>query len=275
MNTTAVQKPPGFKRLGHTGPMIWTIVLGAIVILAAGFTLAQEIVSDEREQVFANFQDINSKLARSDEVRIRSLLASLDKVLLVVRKDYAERPGLTRDELLRRLEELKVDNELSPRMSMVDASGDIVLSSARNANDSKPKVNVADRAFFLGHKTDQDDHLHVGIPIQSRVTGKWVVPLTRRITNPDGSFGGVVSMTVDPGLFTEPFEKTSLGANATRAIIGLDGYTLLRLNGSKIIYGGDTRKSQLFTEIKKSKVGSYTAIAVLGRHPARIELPRH
>ena len=261
MNTTAVQKPPGFKRLGHTGPMIWTIVLGAIVILAAGFTLAQEIVSDEREQVFANFQDINSKLALSDEVRIRSLLASLDRVLLVVRKDYAERPGLTRDELLRRLEELKVDNELSPRMSMVDASGDIVLSSARNANDSKPKVNVADRAFFLGHKTDQDDHLHVGIPIQSRVTGKWVVPLTRRISRKDGSFGGVLNLTVDPGLFTEPFAKTSMGSDATRAIMGLDGYTHLRVNGGALTYGGDSRKSQLFTEIKKAAVGCYTATA--------------
>jgi PAS domain S-box-containing protein len=88
-----------------------------------------------------------------------------------------------------------------------------------------------------------------------------VVPLTRRITKQDGSFGGILNMTVDPGLFTEPFSKTSIGPDATRAIMGRDGYTLLRLNDGKLVFGGDTRKSQLFNELKKSPVGCYTAFA--------------
>jgi PAS domain S-box-containing protein len=241
--------------------MIWAITVGAAVFLAAVFGLVQQIVSQERANTFASIEDINSKIALSDEVRIRSLLASLDKVLLVVRKDYAEKPGLTQQELQLRLDELKVDHELSPRVSMVDVSGDIVLSSARNVNDSQPKINVADREFFQGHKTDQNDQLHVGAPILSRASGKWVVPLTRRITKQDGSFGGILNMTVDPNLFTDPFAKTSMGPDATRAIMGRNGYTLLRLNGGKLVYGGDTRKSQLFTELKKAPVGCYTAVA--------------
>jgi PAS domain S-box-containing protein len=143
----------------------------------------------------------------------------------------------------------------------VDKSGDIILSSARNVNESQPKINVADRAFFQGHKAEQDDQLHVGTPIQSRSTGKWVVPLSRRITKRDGSFGGVLDLTVDPKLFTEPFSKTSTGPDSTRAILGRDGYTLLRLNDGKLTYGGDSRKSQLFNELKKSPVGCYTAVA--------------
>jgi PAS domain S-box-containing protein len=88
-----------------------------------------------------------------------------------------------------------------------------------------------------------------------------VVPLTRRITKQDGSFGGILNMTVDPNLFTDPFAKTSMGPDATRAIMGRNGYTLLRLNGGNLVYGGDTRKSQLFTELKKAPVGCYTAVA--------------
>jgi PAS domain S-box-containing protein len=241
--------------------MIWAIVVGAVLILASLFILVQKNVSLEYAETFASVEDVNSKIALSDEVRIRSLLASLDKVLLVVRSDYAEKPGLTQQQLLLRLDELKVDQELSPRISIVDVSGNIVLSSARNVNDSKPKINVADRAFFIGHLTEQNDQLHVGSPIQSRVTGKWVVPLTRRITKQDGSFGGILNMTVDPKLFTEPFSKTSMGPDATRAIMGRDGYTLLRLNDGKLVFGGDTRKSQLFNELKKSPVGCYTAVA--------------
>ncbi len=241
--------------------MGWAIALGAALILLALFIIVRQTAGQEREQAYANAQDINSKIVLSDEIRIRSLVTSLDKVLLVLRRDFGDNPHLTHLALVLRLDELKIDNELNPRISFVDASGEVLLSSARSSSGQTLKVNVADRAYFQRQKTGIGDLLDVGAPLQSRISGKWVVPLTRRITNPDGSFGGVVSMTVDPGLFTEPFEKTSLGANATRAIIGLDGYTLLRLNGSKIIYGGDTRKSQLFTEIKKSKVGSYTAIA--------------
>lgn len=241
--------------------MVWTIAFGAVVIVAALFVLALQVSGRERESTFASVQDLNTKIALSDEVRIRSLLDSLDKVLLVLRKDYEQRPGMTQQELLRRLAELKLDNELSPRMSFVDVSGNVLLSSTRSIKTQDLKFNVADRAYFQLQKIAQDDLLQVGAPIESRVTGKWVVPLTRRITNKDGSFGGILNMTVDPNLFTEPFAMTSLGPDATRALMGLDGYTLLRLNGGKLIYGGDTRKSQIYNEIKKSPVGCYTAVA--------------
>ena len=249
------------KEFLKLGPLTWAFVLGAVLTLAALFIAVRQIAAHERELAFANAADINSKIALSDEVRIRSLLASLDKVLLVLRKDFAENPKLTHQELILRLDELKIDNELNPRISFVDASGEMLLSSARSSNGQKLKLNVADRAYFQKQLTDQGDQLDVGSPVESRVSGKWIVPLTRRITGKDGTFGGIVTMTVDPSLFSEPFEKTSLGANATRAIIGLDGFTRLRLNDGKIIFGGDSRKSQLFNEIKLSKVGSYTAIA--------------
>jgi PAS domain S-box-containing protein len=240
---------------------VWAIVLVATLILVSVLVVVQQTISHEREQAFANARDLNSKVVLSDEVRIRSLLASLDKVLLVLRRDFAENPRLTHRALILRLDELKIDNELNPRVSFVAASGDVLLSSARSSNGQKLQLNVADRAYFQKQKTQQDDVLLVGAPIESRVSGQWIVPLTRRITNKDGSFGGVITMTVDPSLFTEPFAETSFGTNATRAIMGLDGYTLLRLNGGKVIFGGDTRKSRLYEEIKKSKVGSYTAIA--------------
>ena len=251
-----------FIGLGHSSQMVCVIALGLAMILAALYSVVLQVVNQEREQAFENTLDINSKTALSDEVRIRSLLASLDKVLLVMRKDYAEKPSLTQQDLLRRLDELKVESELYPRISFVDADGEVHLSSARSVNGTKLKVNIAARAYFQRQKAAQDDRMDVGVPIQSYATGKWVVPLTRCITNKDGSFGGILNLTVDPSLFTEPFLKTSMGLNASRAIIGLDGYTILRLNNGKVAFGGDTRKSQVFAEIKKSKIGSYTAIAV-------------
>jgi len=261
VTNTGGQNVGRFKRLGYSGQLIVTVVIGSLVLISALLILTQKILDDERAQIFANVQDINNKMVLSDEVRIRSLLASLDKVMLVLRRDIAENPKLTRQALLRRLDELQVEKELSPRMSFVDASGEVVLSSARSIRGTDLKINVADREYFQDQKAALLDVLHVGSPIQSRATGKWVIPLTRRITRQDGSFGGILDLTVDPDLFTEPFEKTSVGPDATRALMRLDGYTLLRLNGGHLVYGGDTRKSQLYKEIKKSAAGCYTAIA--------------
>ncbi len=261
MNTSPQQKSLPRKEAGYVTPLAWAIILGALVILFAVFFWVQQVVAKERETAFANTQDVNSKIALSDEVRIRSLLASLDKVLLIMRIEFVANPKLTREALMLRLEELKIDNELDPYIYFADASGEVLLSSAQSSTSQKLKLNVADRAFFIKQKIEQGDPLMVGAPVESRFNGQWVIPLTRRITNRDGSFGGVISLSVDPNLFTDPFGKTSLGKNATRALMGLDGYTLLRLNGDKVSFGGDTRKSQLYTEIKQSKVGSYKAVA--------------
>jgi PAS domain S-box-containing protein len=261
VNPAAAQKSHWRKGLSQAGRTVWAIALALVLLLMAAFVIVQQTVSNERAQAFASAQDINSKMVLSDEMRIRSLLVSFDKVLLVLRKDFAENPRLSRQALLLRLDELKVDDELSPRISFVGAAGEVVLSTARSGDDQKFQINVADRAYFQMQKTAQGDLLDVGAPIKSRITGKWVVPLTRRITRKDGAFGGLMSMTVDPALFTDPFEQTSLGANATRAIIGLDGYTRMRLNGGKLVFGGDIRTSQLFNQIKQSKAGCYTATA--------------
>ncbi len=250
-----------FTDVGHSGQMIRATLVGTALILAAVFILVQQAISHEREHAYANAQDVNSKIVRSDEIRIRSVLSTLDKVMLVVRKDLAVKPTLAGDEILQRLDDMKVDDEVNPRIFVVNAAGDVVLSPAHQSGISMHKVNIADRAFFQQQKFATNDQLDVGAPVIGRFSGKWVVPLSRRITNKDGSFGGILHMTVDPKLFTEPFEKTGFGDNASRAIIGLDGQTLMRLNNGKLSYGGDVRKSQLFNEIQKSTAGCYTAVA--------------
>ena len=69
-----------------------------------------------------------------------------------------------------------MEQDLSPRVSFVNASGEVFLSSARKVKDEKVKVNIADRAYFQQQKAAQEDRLDVGVPVQSHATGKWVVP---------------------------------------------------------------------------------------------------
>ena len=243
--------------------IVWGIVLGAALVLVAVLLLLQQATQQERESAFHSAQENNSRTVLSDEVRLRSLLATLDKVMLVVRKDFADNPKLTQQQLLDRLAVLKLDTKLDPRFFILDASGNMLHLSARSVDARPFKKNFADRDYFQAQKTDLSDLLRVGAPFLSRITGGWSIPLTRRITRQDGSFGGIIGVAVDPGLFTEPFVQAGAALEQSRSIIGLDGYTRVRLVRGRIEYVSDVHTSQVFQEIKKSKVGSYTAIAAI------------
>ena len=262
MTETVAHRYGQAKGLGRTDRRVLVIVCLTCLLLLSVFFITQGAVSRERENAYAQVADFNSEIARSDEVRIRNLLASLDKVLLVLREDFSEQPHMSKAHLLSRIYRLKLGAELNPRITFTDASGSVVLSTGRSDSADGRTLSLADREYFQTQITRQDDLLNVAVPVQSRISGKWVIPLVRRISNKDGSFAGIVLMSVEPGLFSDSFEKTSLGVETSRAIVGLDGYTRIRLSDGKFEFGGDIHKSQLFKEIKKSTVGTYTSVAV-------------
>ena len=259
MTATGPQSPQLNFHLGSAKRLIWAIALGTALVIAAVGAVLLESIGNVRTLAFTQALAANSETVLADEVRIRSLLASMDKVILVLRQEFVANAKLTEDALRQRLDTLQLQSELAQRVSFANAAGDLVLTTA-----NKPvKVNVADRGYFKAQKLAVGDDLLVGEPVKSRITGEWVVPLTRSITRKDGTFGGIVILLVDPLLFFAPFEKASRGESATRAILSLDGYNRINLNGGRMVYGGDRRASQLYQEIKTADAGSYTARAVV------------
>ena len=109
MSALPLTRTRWLKMLSRAGLTVWAILFGSVLILSAVCFIVQQEIDHEREQAFARAADTNSKIALSDEARIRSLLASLDKVLLVLRKDFAKNPKLTQQELILRMDDLKVE----------------------------------------------------------------------------------------------------------------------------------------------------------------------
>nr|WP_314629404.1 sensor domain-containing diguanylate cyclase [uncultured Noviherbaspirillum sp.] len=116
---------------------------------------------------------------------------------------------------------------------------------------STPKnVNNGDREYFLYHKLNLDHSAHVGVPIESRSTGRWVIPVSRRLNHPDGTFAGVVLATVDMAYFRAFHDSFDIGERGV-ILLALDNGTMLvrrPFNTSQI--GMDISKGPVFTQLR-------------------------
>jgi diguanylate cyclase (GGDEF)-like protein len=106
--------------------------------------------------------------------------------------------------------------------------------------------NNADREYFIHHRTHTQRGPHVGRPVISRSTGKWIMPVSRRLDQPDGSFGGVVLATLDIDYFRRFYESFDLGARGAVALLSSDGVLMLRQPFDSTRIGGSMHDSDLF-----------------------------
>lgn len=77
------------------------------------------------------------------------------------------------------------------------------------------KGNNADRDYFQYHLTHLDREPHVGVPVRSRSTGVWVLPVSRRIEHSDGSFAGVVLGSIRVDFFAKLYDSFNVGRTGT------------------------------------------------------------
>jgi diguanylate cyclase (GGDEF)-like protein len=106
--------------------------------------------------------------------------------------------------------------------------------------------NNADREYFIHHRGNADRGPHVGNPVVSRSSGKWIMPVSRRLNKPDGSFGGVALATLDLDYFQRFYQSFDVGARGAVALIADSGALMLRqpFDGKRV--GLDMRETDLF-----------------------------
>ncbi|HEY8905287.1 MAG TPA: PAS domain-containing protein, partial [Rhodoferax sp.] len=82
--------------------------------------------------------------------------------------------------------------------------------------------------------------------------------MTRRITRANGTFAGVVVVSMDPGYFTRFYGDIQLGSKGLAALYGLDGVARARRAGNKVDFGVSVPSAPLFARIANGeKFGTF------------------
>ncbi|MEK9968172.1 MAG: PAS-domain containing protein [Ferrovibrio sp.] len=109
---------------------------------------------------------------------------------------------------------------------VLDESGTSILDSATVV---PRRFNGADREYFRIHAEHPHAGLFVGEPIQSRINGKWGISVSRRYNKPDGSFGGIISVSVEPEYFLAFFRDAAIGEGNSLTLYHTSGTRIARI----------------------------------------------
>jgi diguanylate cyclase (GGDEF)-like protein len=98
-----------------------------------------------------------------------------------------------------------------------------------NSRQTPPQnLNNASREYFLYHREHEERGPHIGVPVKSRVNGKLLIPVSRRINRADGSFGGVALATIDISFFTKFYDSLDIGQAGAVALVLESGTMMTR-----------------------------------------------
>lgn len=141
------------------------------------------------------------------------------------------------------------------RIVVIDTAGNVV-------EDSRPSEplqgNFSDREYFRVHSGAHDPGLFVSKPFLSkRSSGGWVMALSRRISNPDGSFGGVVVGTLSLDYFHALFMNLKTVPLGVYSVTRSDGTMIMRYPFRLPAIGMDLSQSPLFKHFPAERSGAF------------------
>jgi len=189
----------------------------------------------------------NENLALALEAHTARTFGSVEQMLQFVAHEYAERGDLERVD-----EALAVNQGYVQSIIVVDRDGNV-----RSGNRGAAEASLADRDFFRYHRDHAGHSLLVGQPLRGRLSGKTIIPVSRRLEAPGGGFGGILSAAVDPGYFDKFYQQVAIGRQGMVLLVGLDGIARARHAGDLQSSGQDMRGSTLLREQARHPSGSF------------------
>src|SRR5690349_16633723 len=238
------------------------VAAATLVLVGLVWVATLERIGYERADAISDVQRDNANLTMALEEHTVRTLKSVQQMLSELAVEYRDQGGkLDIDHLIR---EGVVEDGLFHFIGIVDASGKLVVGKQMVSGGlPSSQTFLGDREYFLAHRDRKSRDMFVGKPTQGRLSGAWVIPMSRRVDRNDGSFGGVVIAGVDPGYFEQFYQKADLGKDGVVMLVGLDGVSRVRRVGATSTFGQDMRASTLLAAQAKAPSGGFLSTGKL------------
>ena len=230
------------------------IAVISVVIIAINTLIVIRAGRAEREKAIASTIRENSNLAVAFEKHITRTIGIADAVTeLLIREMTRSGSGI---DLVRLSSEGALNPELVAGASIIDDNGAVVATSDSSGDQARLNATASTELAF--HAARDTGVIRVGAPERFGAAGG-MIPISRRINRPDGSFAGIVLLQMESVHFTEFYDEIPRRPDDVMALIGLDG--ILRARHSRHGYpsGEELRQIVTFARQTENPSGNFVA----------------
>ena len=181
----------------------------------------------ERQQEFAGIQAEMLNLAKSLTQHVEDTFELADAILVDV-VDRLETGGASPDTIAHMDEFLAERIQTLRRFKWLTVYGEDGRLLSSSLPGHRYKVDTSTQDFFAHHRTSPDRKWFSGPLIRDPLGSDWVLTLSRRFDKPDGSFGGVVQVSIPPLYFSSFFSRFDVGSQGTITLFQANGTLVSR-----------------------------------------------
>jgi diguanylate cyclase (GGDEF)-like protein len=208
-------------------PLLYLLPIFGILLLFLIWSAMSDFLAWERERVVRNAVNEVTREVRSHERSAGQLLRTVDQATRALQYEFesARQRGEPFDLAAAARRNLFTPDTFS-LVSVTDRSGNITaLFKPGAAGPAATPVGggIGGTEQFAAYRDADPRKLVIGRPLYEPVLNRTLIPMTRRLNNPDGSFAGVLTAAVDALRFTDAYDATTQGRAGVVALLGKDG----------------------------------------------------
>lgn len=215
-----------FRSYRPSLPLLASSLVAVVAIWGAALS---QLNGREHEQI-AQVTSRAELLAKLYQEEVTRVIEQTDRASRQLKAELERNEGRPPQEILNQSSVVLPHGALLA--AVVDREGRIVAATVplRNASGG-------DRPFFRHHQEDPSAALEISAPVLSRLTGQPALHFTRRLNARDGSFNGVLVLTLNPAALAHFAATAELGPEGVVALVGEDHIFRVRLVGDRLSFG--------------------------------------
>lgn len=238
--------------------LAWASVLSVVTILSiVSYLLVREYrnTEDDAARSALNIvqlisRDIRSTLSIYDSA-LNNLVSLVQSQALVSLSPQTQQPLLF---------DRAAEAPSNAGFFVLDAEGKVIVGS----RPAEPLLdNARQQPWFKVHLKSQSEGMLISPPLHASDTlNDWILVLSRRITAPDGTFGGVAVALMKMDYFQNLFHGLDLGPTGNISLISTNGIMLIQYPVvTKFYTGQDLGQTPIFLRFLTERYGSFTAMS--------------
>ncbi len=239
--TLSAGTPP---KEGWSLPRIRRVLLGTTLLLLAILAAAiAKLNQGEQEQAVEAGKRQTLATARVLTEHLVRTLGEVDQLLAYLAEDIVESGGLEKVDPAKTHLLLARRKALLPQAIAVGTVDVGARFHAVSLAHPPPPTRFEDADVFKMLLDNTKGRLAVGATVLGPASGQWVFPIARRITLPQGRFGGLVGATLSVAYFDRFYHELGLNEAQSIAVIHGDGRILFRFPFNEKIATGSLADS--------------------------------